>query len=70
MSSHYHVQTVVVYGKMGQVCWCALGIMLKNSVMSMESLVFVTQGVLHYNKLQYNKLYQFTGKTLRTQGCS
>ena len=55
MSSHYHVLTVVVYGKVGQVCHCALGIVLKNSVMSVENLAFVTRGVLHYNKLQYNK---------------
>jgi len=37
MSSHYCVLTVVVYGKMGQVCRCALGIVLKNSVMSVEN---------------------------------
>ena len=29
MSSHYHVLTVVVYGKVGQVRRCALGIVLK-----------------------------------------
>ena len=55
MSSHYHVLTVVVYGKVGQVRCCALGIVLKNCVVSVKNLVFVTRGVLHYNKLQYNK---------------
>ena len=47
ISGHYHVLTVVVYGKVGQVRHCALGIVLKNSVMSVENLVFMTQGVLN-----------------------
>ena len=62
VSSHYLVLTVVVYGKMGKMCLCALGVVLKNSVMSMENIVFVTQ----YNK----QTYQFTVTTLRTQTCS
>ena len=47
MNSHYHVLTVLVHGKMGQEHRCALGIMLKNSVMSMENLIFAIGGVLH-----------------------
>jgi len=50
VSSHYRVLTVVVYGKMGKMCVCALGIVLKSSVMSMENIVFVTQ----YNKQRIN----------------
>jgi len=65
MSSHYHVLTVVVYGKVGQVR-LRFGDRVEKQCYVSGKFVFCDPGSVTLQQT----MYQFTVTTVRTQTCS